>query len=184
MRHTKQICSQPPLVRLITVADGMACSCQEHVGLRNGLLEKATYHGSPSSLYVLMPRMQSLDHSLPRQHLRVVFAAFNLRGEVIFSSRLTIKAVDSWSSMFLSCDENPLCVQHPSEPSATPPRSWEQGMPIQAHRFLLFAQSSKKQSKKVVKCRDYCCEQSLTLESDVYCHHPQNRNRLTSDLVG
>lgn len=57
-------------------------------------------------------------------------------------------------------------------------------MPMQAHRFLLFAKSSKKQSKKVVKCKDYCCEYSLTLESDVYCHHSQNRNKLTSALVG
>lgn len=45
MRHIKQICFQPLLVRLIRAADEIACSCQEHVGLSDGLLGQAIYHG-------------------------------------------------------------------------------------------------------------------------------------------
>lgn len=40
-REIKQICSQPLLVRLIKVTDGMARSCQEHVGLSDGLSGEA-----------------------------------------------------------------------------------------------------------------------------------------------
>lgn len=125
MRQTEQIWSQPLLVRVSRVADGVAY-LQEHSSLaknvesKGGLsLGEAICHGPWALLYIIvMGRliMKGPDESLPRPFLSIVFAMSTLRDEAMFSFGdkeqayllLAMKEMDSLSSVILGCDMN-LC---------------------------------------------------------------------------